>query len=98
MFGISAALALVTAAMAVFTYIMAVRTRELGKDTVDASRRAERHHQQSLWPIVVAFTPPDIAVTPNRRHAQFTIKNIGLGTCANCKIKLLYIDDDAVTP
>jgi hypothetical protein len=49
---IQALVAIGTIGLAVFTAIMAKKTSELGKDTLEAMDQAERHHRDLLRPVV----------------------------------------------
>ncbi len=51
-FWVQFALAIVTGLLFLATYQVARRTRNLAEDTVEATRTADKHHQESLRPIV----------------------------------------------
>ncbi len=64
-----------TLSMANKTSLMAEKTAELAQDTVDASDRADVHHQQTLWPHLVALD----AKFGYGNSLILVIKNIGGG-------------------
>jgi len=71
---ITLVLALYTRSMAIATQKLALETTQLARDTVDASDRADEHHQQTLWPFVSV-----LEVQRFSDSFQLHVKNIGTG-------------------
>lgn len=105
-FWVEAVLALATGGLFVATYRVATRTAELAKDTVAATRVADKHHQESLTPVVEwvclaqakpQYEEPRTAVAaPSGKVEGWditytgTIKNVGTGPALNVRAGFLF--------
>ncbi|HLY00914.1 MAG TPA: hypothetical protein VKR56_00305 [Candidatus Cybelea sp.] len=77
-------LALYTRKMAQATRKLALETTQLARDTVDASDRADEHHQQTLWPFV--------SITHVERYPisfGVSVKNIGTGVAVRGTVSVV---------
>lgn len=66
---------------------MAKMTAELAADTVDAANRADEHHQQSLWPLLVIKE-----VTIYVDHLEILISNVGGGPSLRSFVTVLGVN------
>src|SRR5579859_7840344 len=86
-FGATLFTGIVTLLLFVATYLVASRTADLAKDTIDASDIADEHHQQTLWPLLVVG-----AVKATNYWMTIRVKNIGGGPAPSVLLEITEIN------
>ena len=90
------ALAVITLALFIASFLMAKKTAELAQDTVDASNLADEHHQQTLWPFIVV-TKWSVLAQQNPDILNLQVKNIGSGAALAVRATLVTINAQGLT-
>lgn len=88
-------LLIATIALAAYTARLFRSTRDLAKDTLQASKYSDRHHQESLTPCVVIDGIQAILSrsSPNETLGIYgALRNVGTGPALNIKV-ILHVDD-----
>lgn len=103
--GVSVAVALVTLLLFIATKTLATETKrladqtatmagetaELARDTVDASDRADEHHQQSYWPLLVVRNA-NVTLTRQGPQLGFECTNVGTGPSPEATVRITGIN------
>lgn len=94
LFNATRSMASQTKLLAKKTADMATETAALASDTVDATDRADEHHQQSLWPLIVVSSLNNYSSS----SCSVWLHNIGNGPAQNVQVVLTHYDYQETAP